>query len=136
MGAGISALPTKVCIFKAMVFPVVTCGCERWTIKKAECWWTDAFKLWCWRRLLRIPCIARRSNQSFLKEINPEYSLEGLLLKLKLHTFATWWEELTHWKMPWCWERSRAGGKGEDRGRDAWMALLTQWTWVWANSGR
>ena len=126
MRAGISTLPTKVCIFKAMVFPVVTCGCERWTIKKAERWWTDAFKLWCWRRLLRIPFTARRSNQSFLKEINPEYSLEGLMLKLKLRTFATWWEELTHWKIPWCWERSRAGGKGrtedEMAGRHYWLS--------------
>ena len=77
-------LPTKVCLVKALVFPVVMCGCENWTIKKSEHWRIDAFELWCWRRLLRVPWTARRSNQSILKEINPEYSLEGLILKLKL----------------------------------------------------
>ena len=77
-------LPTKVCLVKAMVFPVVMYGCESWTVKKAECQRTDAFELWCWKRLLRIPWTARRSNQSILKEINPEYSLKGLMLKLKL----------------------------------------------------
>ena len=81
-------LPTKVCLVKAMVFPVVLYGCENWTIKKAEHWRTDAFKLWCWRRLLRVPWTARRSNQSILKEINPEYSLEGLMLRLKLQYFG------------------------------------------------
>ena len=81
-------LPTKVCLVKAMVFPVVTYGCESWTIKKAEHWWIDAFELWCWRRLLRVPWTARRSNQSILKEISPEYSLEGLMLKLKLQYFG------------------------------------------------
>ena len=80
-------LPTKVCIVKAIVFPVVTYGCESWTIKKAEHRRTDAFELWCWRRLLRAPWTARRSNQSILKEISPEYSLEGLMLKLKLQYF-------------------------------------------------
>ena len=77
-------LPTKVCLVKAMVFPVVMCGCESWTIKKAEHRRIDAFELWCWRRILRVPWTARRSNKSILKEINPEYSLEGLMLKLKL----------------------------------------------------
>ena len=77
-------LPTKIHLVKAMVFPEVMCGCESWTIKKAEHGRTDAFKLWCWRRLFRVPWTARRSNQSILKEINPEYSLEGLMLKLKL----------------------------------------------------
>ena len=81
-------LPTKVCLVKAMVFPVVMYGCERWTIKKTECRRTDAFELWCWRRLLRVPWTARRSNQSILKEITPEYSLEGLMLKLKLQYFG------------------------------------------------
>ena len=76
-------LPTKVRLVKAMVFPVVMYGCESWTVKKAECQRTDAFELWCWRRLLRVPWTARRSNQSILKEISPEYSLEGLMLKLK-----------------------------------------------------
>ena len=77
-------LPTKTCIVKAMTFPVVMYGCESWTIKKAECRGIDAFELWCWRRLLRVPWTARRSNQSILKEISPEYPLEGLMLKLKL----------------------------------------------------
>ena len=81
-------LPTKVCLVKAMVFPAVMCGCEIWTIKKGECRRTDAFELWCRRRLLRVPWTARRSNQSILKEISPEYSLEGLMLKLKLHYFG------------------------------------------------
>ena len=76
-------LPTKVCLVKAMVFPVVKYGCESWTIKKAECQRIDAFELWCWRQLLRVPWTARRSNQSILKEINPEYSLEGLMLNLQ-----------------------------------------------------
>ena len=81
-------LPTKVCLVKAMVFPVVTYGCESWTIKKAEHWRIDDFELWCWRRLLRAPWIAGRSNQSIQKEISPEYSLEGLMLKLKLQYFG------------------------------------------------
>ena len=81
-------LSTKVCLVKAMVFPVVVCGCESWTIKKAECWRIDAFELWCWRRLLRVPWTARRSNQSILKEICPGCSLEGLMLKLKLWYFG------------------------------------------------
>ena len=81
-------LPTKVCLVKAMVFPVVMCGCESWTIKKAECQRIDVFELWCWRRLLRVPWTARRSNQSILKEIGPECSLEGLMLKLKLQNFG------------------------------------------------
>ena len=81
-------LPTKICLVKAMVFPVVIYGCESWTIKKAECQRIDAFKVWCWRRLLRVLWTARRSNQSILKEISPEYSLEGLMLKLKLQSFG------------------------------------------------
>ena len=81
-------LPTKVCLVKAMVFPVVMYECENWTIKKAEHRRIDAFELWCWRRLLRVPWTARRSNQSILKEISPEYSLEGLMLKLKLQYFS------------------------------------------------
>ena len=81
-------LPTKVRLVKAMVFPVVMCGCESWTIKKAQCQRIDAFELWCWRRLLRVPWRARRSNQSILKRISPEYSLEGLMLKLKLQYFG------------------------------------------------
>ena len=100
-------LSTKVRLVKAMVFPVVTYGCESWTIKKAECRRTDSFELWCWRRLLRVPWTARRSNRSILKEISPEYSLEGLMLKLKLQSFGHLthlknesFEELTHLKRP------------------------------------
>ena len=81
-------LPTKLLLFKAMVFPVVLYGCEGWSIKKAECWRIDAFQLWCWRRFLRVPWTARRSSQSILEEISPEYSLEGLMLKLKLQYFG------------------------------------------------
>ena len=129
-------LPTKVHLIKALVFPIVMNGCESRTIKKAEHQRIDAFELWCWRRLLRVPWTARRSNQSILKEIRLEYSLEGLTLKLKLsNTLDTWLKELTHWKRPWCWERLRAGGEGGDRGWDGWMASLTQWRWVWVSSG-
>ena len=108
-------LPTKVSIVKSIVFSVVMYGCESWIITKAECQRTDAFELWCWRRLLKVPWSTRRSNQWILEEINPEYSLEGLMLKLKLQYFATWCEEMTHWKRPWCWERLKAGGEGDDR---------------------
>ena len=93
-------LPTKVYLAKAMVFPVVMYGCENWTTKKAEHRRIDAFELWCWRRLLRVPWTARRSNQSILKEMSPEYSLEGLMPKLKLQYFGHFCEELTHWKRP------------------------------------
>ena len=129
-------LPTKVCLVKAMVFPVVMYGCESWTIKKAEHWRIDAFELWCWRRLLRVSWTARRSNQSIWKEISPGCSLEGLTLKLKLQYFGHQrCEELAHLKRPWCSEKLRAGGEGDDRGWDGWMALPTQWTWVWVSSG-
>ena len=117
-----------------MVFPVVMYGCESWTVKKAEHRRINAFELWCWRRLLRVPWTARRSNQSILKEISPGMSLEGMMLKLKLRTLATSCEELTHWKRPWCWEGLGAGGEGDGRGWDGWMASQTQWTWVWVNS--
>ena len=93
-------LLTKVCLVKAMVFPVLMYGCKSWTIRKAERRRIDAVELWCWRRLLKVPWTARRSNQFILKEISPEYSLEGLMLKLKLHTFATGYKELIHWKRP------------------------------------
>ena len=128
-------LPTKVRLVKAMVFPVVMCGCESWTINKAEHWRIDAFELWCWRRLLRVLWTARQSNQSILKEISPGCSLAGLMLKLKLQSLAIWCEELIRWKRPWCWERLKEGGEGDNRGWDVWMASLTQWTWVWLNSG-
>ena len=111
-------LSTKVCLVKAMVFPVVMYGCENWTVKKAERRRIDAFELWCWRRLLRVPWTANRSNQSILKEISPGCSLERLMLKLKLQYLATGCEKLTHLKRPWWWERLRAGGEGDDRGWD------------------
>ena len=90
--------------------------------------------MWCWRKLLRVPWTASRSNQSILNEISPEYSLGGLMLKLRLQYFGTWCEELTHLKRPWCWERLKLG-EGDDSEWDGWMASLTQWTWVWVNSG-
>ena len=120
---------------KAMVFPVVKYECESWTIKKAEYWRTDAFELWCWRRLLRVPWTAR-SNQSILKEITLEYSLEGLMLKLKLQYFGHQMQRpgsLEKTLMP---GRLKAGGDGGDRWWDGWMASLIQWTWVWASSRR
>ena len=129
-------LPTKFHLIKAMVFPVVIQGCESWTIEKAEHGRIDAFELWCWRRLLRVPWTARRSNQSILKEISPEYLLEGLSWSWNSNTLATWCEELIHWKRPWCWERLRAGREGDNRGGwDGWMVSWTQWTWVWVISG-
>ena len=123
-------LPTKVWLVKAMVFPVVMYECESWTIKKAEHRRIDAFELWYWRRLLRVLWTAMRSNQSILKEISPEYSLEGLMLKLKLQYFGHLCEELTHWKRLWCWERLGAGQEGDDRGWDGWMVSQTRRTWV------
>ena len=113
------------------VFPVVMYGCE--LDYKAERQRIDAFELWCWRRLFRVPWTPR-SNQSILKKISAECSLEWLMLKLKLHTLPTWCEELTHFKGPWCLERLRAG-EGDNRDWDGWMASSTQWTWVWVNSG-
>ena len=118
-----------------MVFPVVMYGCESWTVKKAEHRRIDAFELWCWRRLLKVPWTPRRSNQSILKETSPGCSLEGLMLKLKLQYLATSCEVLTHRKRLWCWEGLGAGGEGDDRGWDGWMASPTQWIWVWVNSG-
>ena len=118
-------LPTKVQIVKAMVFPVVMYRYESWTIRKAEHQRIDTFKWWCWRRFLRVPWTAKRSNQPILKEINPECSLEGLMVKLQYFGHLT---ESTHWKRSWCWERLREGREGGDRGWDGWMALPTQWT--------
>ena len=110
-------LPTKVCLVKAVVFPLVMYGCESWTIKKAECQRIDAFKLWCWRRLLRVPWTARRSNQPILKEISPEYSLEGLMLKLKLQYFG-------HLKKSTdSLEKTLMLGKIEGRRRRRWMTV-------------
>ena len=112
------SLPTKQHITKAMVFPVVMYRCESWTIKEAESQRIDAFELWCWRRFLRVPWTARRSNQSILKEINPEYSLEVLMLKLKFQYFGHLMQKLTYWKRPWSWERWKAKGEEGSRGWD------------------
>ena len=126
-------LPTKIHLVKAMIFPVVMCGCESWTIKRAESRRIDAFELWCWKRLLRVPWTARKSNYSIVKDS-----------VLKIHwkdwcwssnPFATCCKELSHWKRPWCWERLKAGGEGDDREWNGWLASPTRWTWVWASSG-
>ena len=127
-------LPTKVHLVKTMVLPVVVYGCESWTVKKAEHQRIDAFVLWCWRRLLRVPWTARRSNQSILKEISPACSLEGLILKLKLQYFGHLMRRVTHWKRLWCWEGLGAGREGDDRMRQL-DPSPTRWTWVWVNSG-
>ena len=129
-------LPIKVCLVKVMVFPAVLYGCETWTINKAECWRIDAFELWCWRRLLRVPWTARRSNQSILKEISPECSLEELMLKLKLQYFGHMMRKAYSFEKTLMLGKMKAGGEGDNRGWDGWMASLTQWTWVWASSGR
>ena len=116
-------------------FPVVRYGCESWTIKEAEGQRIDAFELWCWRRFLRVPWTARRSKQSILKEISPGVHWKDWCWSWNSNTLATWCEELTHWKRPWCWERLRAGGEGDERGWDGWMASPTRWTRVWVDSG-
>ena len=126
-------LSTKVHLARAMVFPVVMYGCESWTIQKVEHRRTDAFELWCWR-LLRVLWTARRSNQSILKEISPEYHWKDWCWSWNSNSLATWWKELTHLKRPSCWERLKVGGEGDDRGWDGWMASPSQWAWVWVNS--
>ena len=126
-------LPTKVHLVKAMFFPVVMYGCESWTIKKAEHQRIDAFELWCWKRLLRVPWTTRRSNQSIPKEISPEYSLEGLMLKLKLQYFGHLMGRTDSLENTDA-ERLKAGGEGDDRRWGDWMASTTRWTWVWASS--
>ena len=120
-------LPTKVCLIKAMVFPVVMYGCESWTVKKAECWRIDAFDLWCWRRLLRVPWIARRSNQSILKETSPGCSLEGLMLKLKLQYFGHLMrrvDSLEKTLMP----EGTGGRRRRGRQRMRWLDVITDST--------
>ena len=109
-------LPTKVHLVKAMFYLVVMYGCENWTIKKAECQRMDAFELWCWRRLLRVPWTAWRSNQSILTEISPEYSLEGLMLKLKLQYFGYLIRRIDSFEKTLMLERLKAGGEGDNRG--------------------
>ena len=118
-----------------MVFPVVMYGYESWTTEKAECQGIDGFELWCWTKLLRVPWTARRSNQSILKEISPDYSLERLMLKLKLQYFDHLMRRIDSLEKTWCWLGLKAGREGDNRGWDGWMASLTQWTWVWVNSG-
>ena len=128
-------LPTKICLVKAMVFPVVMYGCESWTRKKAECWKLNAFELWCWRRLLIVPWTARRSNLSILEEISPEYSLKGLMLKLKLQYFRYLMRRTDSFEKTLKLGKIKVGGEGEDRGWDGWMASSTQWAWVWEGLG-
>ena len=126
-------LPTKIYIVNATVFPVVTYGCnhnEGWD------WRIDTFNLWCWRRLLRVPWTARRSNKLTLRKSELNIHWKDWCWCWNSNTLATWCEELTLWKRPWCWERLKTGGEGDGRGWDSWMTLLTQWAWVWVNSGR
>ena len=113
-----------------MIFPVVMYGCESWTIKKAEHQRTDAFELWCWIRLLRVPWTARRSNQSILMKISPGCSLEGMMLKLKFQYFGHLMWRVDSLENLWCWEWLGAGGEGDDRRWDGWMASPTRSTWV------
>ena len=126
-------LPTKVHLVKAMVFPVVMYGCESWTIKNAECWRIDAFELWYWRRLLSPLDSKDQTSQPWRKSVL-NIHWKDWCWSWNPNNLATWCEKLTHLKRPWCWERLRAGGEGDDRGWDDWMALRTQWTCVWVNS--
>ena len=126
-------LPTKVHIVRPMVFPLVVYGCESWTIKKAEHWRIGMFELWCWRRLLRIPWIARRSKQSILKEISSKYSLEGLMLKVKLQYFGHLMERTDSLEKTLILGKIEGRRRRDDRGWDGWMASLTGWTWVWVS---
>ena len=129
-------LPTKVHLVKAMVFPVVMYGCESWIVKKAECRKTDAFELWCWRRLLRVPWTAKE-----IQPVHPKRDQSWVFIgrnwcwSWNSSTLAISCEELTHWKRPWFWEGLGAGGEGDDRGWDGWMASPNRWAWVWVNSG-
>ena len=126
-------LPTKVCLVKAVVFLVVMYGYESWTINKSECRRIDAFQVWCWRRLLRVPWTAMRSNQSILIRSVLNIHWKDWCWSWNSNTLATWCEELTHLKRPWWWEKLKVG-EGDSRGWDGWMASPTQWTWVWVNS--
>jgi len=127
-------LPTKVHIIEAIVFPVVMYGCESWSIKKPESRRIDTFELWCWRRRLRVPWTARRSNQPILKEINPEYSLKGLMLKLQY--FGLLMQTADSLEKTLMLGKIEGRRRGDNRGWDGWVASLTQWTWVWANFKR
>ena len=127
-------LPSKEHLVKAVVFPVVMYGCESWTVKKAEHQRINALELRCWRRLLRVPWTAWRSNQSILKEISPEYSLKGLMLKLKLQYFDHLMRRANSWENTWCLEALQAKGEEDDRGGHGYIESLIHWTWIWANS--
>ena len=126
-------MPTKVLTVKAMVFPVIMYECESWTIKKVERWRNDAFELWCWRRLLRVPWTTRRSNPSILKEIGPKYSLEWLMLKLKFQSFGHLMRRSNSLEKTLMLGKIETG-EGDDTAWDGWRASLIQWTWVWASS--
>ena len=119
---------------QSLVFPVVMYGCESWTIKKSEHQRIDVFELWCWRRLLRVPWTARRSNQ-FIRKSVLNIHWKDWCWSWNSNTLATWCEELTHWISPWCWEKLKTGGEGNDRRWNNWMGSLTRWTWVWVSSG-
>ena len=127
-------LPTKVHLIKAMVFPVVMYGCESRTIKKAECQKIDAFELQCWRKLLRLPWTAKKSNQSIPRKSVLSVHWKDWCRSWSSNTLATWCKKQAHWKRTWCWQRLKVGEE-DDRGWNGWMPSLTQWTWVWVNSG-
>ena len=132
-------LPTKVCLVKAvktMVFPVVMYECKSWTIKKTEHQKTDAFKLWCWRRFLRVIWTARRSNQSILGGKAPWIFIGRTDAEAEAPILWPPDAKSWHWRRSWCWKRLKAGGEGDDRGWDIWVASPTQWMWIWASSGR
>ena len=113
---------------------MVMYGCESWTIKKAECQRINAFELWCWRRLLRVLGLQEDQTSQSQKKLVLNVHWKDWCWSWSSNTLATWCEELTHWQRPWCWERLKAGGEGDDRGWDGWMASPTRWTWVWASS--
>ena len=128
-------LPTKVHLVKAMVFLVVMYRCESWTIKKAEHWRIDAFELWCWRRLLSVLGLQGDPTSPFWRRSAPGVHWKDWCWSWNSNTLATSCEELTLWKRLWCWEGLGAGGEGDDRGWDGWMASPTRWTWMWVNPG-
>ena len=128
-------LSTKVCLIKAIVFPVVMYGCESWTRRRAVRRRTDAFEPWCWRGLLRVPWTARRSNQSSLKKISPGYSLERLMLKLKLQYFGYLWQRTDSLEKTLMLRKIEGRRRRDNGGWDGWMVSPTRWTWVWASSG-
>ena len=127
-------LPTKVHLIKAMVFPVAMYGCESWTIKKAERRRTDAFELWCWETSWESFGLEGDQTSLFWRKSVLVVHWKDWCWSWNSNTVATWCEELTHWKRPWCWERLKVGGKEDEREWDCWTASLTQWTWVWASS--